>query len=143
MKKYVSQFPTVLALLLGCCLLFSGCLKTRIVTDKPSSRQTVELKWAHGFILGLVPPVNAPLEVGGECDNGISEIYFRQTFVQGLAQGLAQSIYTPQRFTVTCASGGSMSSADTPPSYLLRDSNTKVSSARTDASTEKSSTKKK
>jgi hypothetical protein len=96
---------------MGCCLLFSGCLKTKIMTGKQSSGETVELAWAHGFVNGLVPPTNGPLKTKNQCDNGVSEVFFRQTFIQGLAQGITQSLYSPQRFTVTCASGGSMSSA--------------------------------
>lgn len=120
MKRY-AVFCSLLAFLVGCSLVFSGCLKTKITTDKAPSNETAEIGWAHGFVFGLVPPVNAPLEVGDKCDNGVSEVDFRQTFIQGLAQGITQSIYTPQKFTVTCASNGSMSSADMPPSFLLRD----------------------
>lgn len=120
MKRYAKLF-SMLTLLVSCFLLFSGCLKTKITTDKAPSNETVELPWAHGFVLGLVPPVNAPLQVKDQCENGVSEVYFRQSFIQLIAQGVTQSIYTPQKFTVTCASGGSMSSVETPPSYLLRD----------------------
>lgn len=112
----------MIALLLGLCLVFSGCLKTRIVTDKEPSNQEAELTWAHGFVNGLVPPINAPLNTEQTCgDAGVSEVFFRQTFVQWFAQGLTSSIYSPQRFTATCASGGGMSSVPTPPSYLLSD----------------------
>lgn len=115
----------MIALLLGFCLLFSGCLKTRIVTDQAASNEQAELMWAHGFVNGLVPPVNAPLETEPTCEGaGVSEVYFRQTFVQWLAQGLTWSLYTPQRFTATCAQGGT-SSVQTPPSYLLKDSVTR------------------
>jgi len=120
MKQYAKHLSLV-ALLLGFCLPVSGCLKTKIVTDKPASSQEVELAWAHGFVTGLVPPVNAPLEVGAQCENGVSEVYFRQTFIQGLAEGITQSLYNPQRFTVTCASGGATSSVEHPPAYLPPD----------------------
>lgn len=116
------QLPT-LALLLGFCLVFSGCLKTQITTDRTSSNQQAELEWAHGFVNGLVPPVNAPLRAQATCgEDGVSEVYFRQTFVQLVAQGITAGIYSPQRFTATCATGGGMSSNQTPPEYLLRDS---------------------
>lgn len=113
---------TLVAVLLSSCLLFSGCLKTKITTGAPASAQTVELAWAHGFVYGLVPPVNGPLAVDDECATGISEVYFRQTFVQVVAQGLTGSLYSPQTFTVTCASGEGMSDASspTPPAYLRR-----------------------
>jgi len=103
------------------CISFSGCLKTEITTGKQPANETVELDWAHGLVYGIVPPTNSPLQVGDQCENGVSEVYFRQTFVQVIVQGLSSSLYSPQRFTVTCASGGSMSSFETPPSYLQRD----------------------
>jgi len=111
------------------CISFSGCLKTEITTGKQPGNETVELPWAHGLLYGIVPPTNSPLEVGDQCENGVSKVYFRQTFIQGIVQGIASSLYSPQRFTVTCAAGGSMSSLDdAPPSYLLRDSKVKASS---------------
>lgn len=119
---FYAKHLSLVALLFGCCLLFSGCLRTEITTGQQPSNQTVELMWAHGFAAGLVPPINSPLKVGDQCNNGVAEISFQQTFVQGLAQGITNSIYAPQRFTVTCASGGSMSSAASPPSYLLEES---------------------
>ena len=121
--RSIPKHLAVPALLVGACLLFSGCLKTKIVTDKPASNETSELVWAHGFVNGLVPPINAPLNTEAVCgDAGVSDVYFRQTFVQVIAQGLTSSLYAPQRFSATCASGG-MSSLRMPPSYLHRHSN--------------------
>lgn len=105
------SFKRVLPLLLlvGGSLLLSGCLKTKVITGKQASGQTAELPWAHGFVLGLVPPVNAPLDASSTCgDAGVSEVDFRQTFVQYLAQGFTGSLYTPQAFTATCASGSAL-----------------------------------
>lgn len=133
MRQY-SKHLSMVALLLGFCLTLSGCIKTKITTDKSPSDQEVELAWAHGFVVGLVPPINAPLEVGDECENGVSEVTFQQTFVQGLAQGITQNLYSPQKFTVTCASGA-MSSNEMPPAYLLRDGDsTSLESATMDHS---------
>lgn len=121
MSQYTKQLSVIMALLLGVCLVSSGCLKTRIITGQSASSQEAELPWAHGFVNGLVPPINAPLNTEPICDGaGVSEVFFRQTFVQGIAQGLTSSLYTPQRFTATCASGGGMATAPSPPSYLLR-----------------------
>lgn len=118
--SYLAKRVPVVALLVGLCLVFSGCLKTQIVTDRPASNDQAELLWAHGFVNGLVPPINAPLDAEPVCgEAGVSEVYFRQTFVQWVAQGLTSSLYTPQRFTATCAQGG-MSAAPTPPAYLLK-----------------------
>ncbi len=114
MARLSERIPTV-ALLVGLCLLVSGCLKTHIVTDRTPSSEKAELLWAHGFVNGLVPPVNAPLDTAPVCgEAGVSEVYFRQTFVQGVAQGLTSSLYAPQRFTATCAQGG-MSATVLPP----------------------------
>lgn len=143
MQLVPKRLPAI-ALLLGSCLLFSGCLKTRIMTGKAASNQQAEITWAHGFVNGLVPPINAPLDTEETCgDAGVSEVYFRQTFVQWLAQGLTFSLYAPQRFTATCAAGGGMSSVPTPPSYLLRGDSDIKASASTRATSESSSTKTK
>jgi len=136
MRSYAEHFLLV-ALLVGFCVSFSGCLKAEVTTGKQPANETVELGWAHGFVYGIVPPTNGPLEVGDQCENGIATVTFKQTFIQGLAQSAASSIiggfpwYNPQRLTATCAAGGSMSSLDAPPSYLLRDTNAKdVSSSQ-------------
>ncbi|WP_183956801.1 Bor/Iss family lipoprotein [Salinibacter ruber] len=118
----ITKRVSIVALLLGCCLIFSGCLKTRIVTDQAASAEQAESPWAHGFVNGLVPPINAPLDTEPTCNGaGVSEVYFRQTFVQLVAQGLTSSLYSPQRFTATCAQGGETASAQRPPAYLLED----------------------
>ena len=122
MRKLTKRVPIIL-LLLGCCLVFSGCLKTRIVTDQAASAEQAELPWAHGFVNGLVPPVNGPLNTEPVCNGaGVSEVYFRQTFVQRIVQGLTSSLYSPQHFTATCAQGGGTASVRMPPAYLLEDS---------------------
>jgi len=109
----------MIPLLLSLCVLFSGCMKTRIVTDQAPSNQQAELPWAHGFVYGLVPPINAPLDTESTCGGaGVSEVYFRQTFIQGIAQGLTSSLYSPQRFTVTCAQGDGMTSVHSPSSLF-------------------------
>jgi len=139
MKKLTKRL-SIIILLLGGCLVFSGCMKTRIVTDQAASAEQAEMPWAHGFVNGLVPPINAPLDTEPVCGGaGVSEVFFRQTFVQGIAQGLTSSLYSPQRFTATCAQGGT-ASARTPPSYLLKDG---VSPPATSAkvSTESNTTK--
>ena len=127
--QFFPKHFTALAFLLGLFLVLSGCMQTRIVTDKQPSNQTAELTWAHGFVYGLVPPVNAPLDTERPCgEAGVSDVFFRQPFVQILAQGLTGSLYAPQRFTATCAAGDGVSTAATPPSYLLKkDSDLRIS----------------
>lgn len=122
MQFFSKQLSTIV-FLMGLFLVLSGCMKTRIVTDQQPSNRTVDLPWAHGFVYGLVPPVNAPLETEGSCGSaGVAEVFFRQTFVQGIAQGLTGSLYSPQQFTATCAAGGGMSSTTSPPAYLREES---------------------
>jgi hypothetical protein len=121
MSPYTKQLSVTMALLLGVCLVSTGCLKTRITTGQSPSQQEAELPWAHGFVNGLVPPINAPLNTAPTCDGaGVSEVFFRQTFVQGIAQGLTSSLYSPQRFTAICASGEGMATVPSSPSYRLR-----------------------
>ena len=123
MRFFSKQFSAI-ALVLGLFLVLSGCMKTRIVMEKQPSNQKVELPWAHGFVYGLVPPVNAPLQTEETCGSeGIAEVYFRQTFVQGIAQGLTGNIYSPQRLTATCAAGGGMSAALPPWSHFRNKAN--------------------
>lgn len=130
MRKYAQHFLLV-GLLLAFCVSFSGCLKAKVTTGNQPANETVELGWGHSFLYGIVAPINGPLEVGEQCENGVATVSFKQTFIQGIASSLASSVvagfpwYNPQRVTATCAAGGSMSSADTPPSYLLRDTNVK------------------
>lgn len=100
-------------LIVGSSLLLTGCLKTKIITNQPTSAQEAELPWAHGFVNGLVPPVNAPLNAQPTCGtSGVAQVYFRMPFTHWLASGLTTSLYTPQKFTATCASG--TAAADTP-----------------------------
>jgi len=134
MRTYAQHFLLV-GLLMAFCVSFSGCLKAEITTGKQPGNDTVELGWAHGFVYGIVPPTNGPLNVGeNQCENGIAKVNFKQTFIQGIAQSAASGVlagfpwYNPQRLTVTCAAGGSMSSLEAPPSYLLRDTEVEASS---------------
>lgn len=136
MRTYAQHFLLV-GLLMAFCVSFSGCLKAEITTGKQPGNDTVELGWAHGFVYGIVPPTNGPLNVGeNQCENGIAKVSFKQTFIQGLAQSAASGVlggfpwYNPQKLTVTCAAGGSMSSLEAPPSYLLRDAKIEASSQR-------------
>lgn len=121
MKRIPRRLP-VLLLLLSASLLATGCLKTRITTGQAASNQQAKLEWAHGFVFGLVPPVNAPLNTVEPCGaEGGAEVYFRRSFVQVLAEGLTNNIYSPQRFTATCAVESGTASAWMSPRSLLRE----------------------
>lgn len=144
MRRYAKQC-SLIVLLLGFTLIFSGCLKTEITTGKAASNRAsnkAEIGWAHGFIDGLVPPINAPLNTKDKCGKaGVAKVDFRQTFVQGFVAGLTDlgniaslftgtpvtggfSIYTPQRIQATCASRKSTTSSVRPPEYLLQEKET-------------------
>ena len=118
MQQYAKHL-SLLALLMGFCIAFSGCLKTKITTGKKKSSRKAKIGWAHGFINGLVPPTNAPLKTQSQCgEAGVAKVDFRQTFLQGLVSGFTSTaiitsavgipapgvtIYTPQRIQATCA----------------------------------------
>jgi hypothetical protein len=101
-------------LLVSFSLVTSGCLRTEIVTGKQPTGQTAELPWAHGFINGLVPPVNAPLETQDACgEAGVARVTFQQTFLQLVADGLTDVVFVASLFTPTATtSPGSGSTTD-------------------------------
>lgn len=117
--RLVSGQLSTIAFLLGLSFVLSGCLQTRIVTDEARSAEMAEIPWAHGFVYGLVPPVNAPLQAESTCGPaGVAQVYFRQELVQVIAQALTGSIYSPQRLTATCAENGGMATVPGVPSSL-------------------------
>lgn len=117
--RLVSGQLSTIAFLLGLFFVLSGCLQTRIVTDEARSAERAEIPWAHGFVYGLVPPVNAPLQAEATCGPaGVAQVYFRQEFVQVIAQALTGSIYSPQRLTAMCAGNGGMATVPGLPSSL-------------------------
>lgn len=99
--------PAVLA----ACLLLTGCYQAKVTTNKTPGDKVVQKKWASSFINGLVP---ATLDVSDECPNGIASAQRNFPFVNGLVATLTFGLYLPQNIKVTCAAGGSMSSALTP-----------------------------
>lgn len=113
--------PTVLA----ACLLFAGCYQARITTDKSPGDRVVQEQWAPSYLNGLVP---ATIDVSDECPNGIASAERNIPFANGLVSTLTLGIYLPQNVTVTCAAGGSMSSARPPSeaSVFLRENATKT-----------------
>lgn len=87
-------------------LLFflSGCYHAQITTGlEPSSsiNDTYEVKWAHGFLYGLVPPNLVKAEQ--ECDNGVAKVETKHSFLNQVANALTFGIYTPIHITITCA----------------------------------------
>lgn len=95
-------------ILLCCCFVLSGCYQASMTTGKQPGDTVVEKKWASSFIYGIVP---AKVDVSDECPNGIASAKRKMSFVNGLVGTLTLNIYLPQNVKVTCAAGGSMSSA--------------------------------
>lgn len=92
-------------ILLACAALLSaGCYRVTVVSGAPAAATpSVNVPWAHGFVYGLVPP--SPVNVSQQCQQGVATVVTQQSFLNGLAQALTWSLYSPQQITVTCATG--------------------------------------
>jgi hypothetical protein len=86
-----------LALLIGA----AGCYHATIETGATPSTQTVEKKWASGWIYGLVPP--STINTKEKCPNGVAKVETQQSFVNQLVGLLTFGIYTPMDIRATCA----------------------------------------
>lgn len=90
-----------LAVLVALVGVTAGCYHATINTGRQPSGQTIEQKWAHGFVYGLVPP--ATVETASQCPNGVARVETQHSFLNMLAQFLTWGIYTPMTITVQCA----------------------------------------
>ncbi len=90
----------VISLFIG-ILFLSGCYNARVTTGLAPSAQTVEVKWAHGFLGGLVPP--SALNVAQECASGVASVETKLSFLNLVANAITFGIYSPMEITVTCA----------------------------------------
>lgn len=79
----------------------SGCYHAVIETGKAPAPETIQKKWAHGFLWGLVPP--AVTDTKAKCANGVSKVETQHSFLNGLASLVTYGIYTPIQIDVTCA----------------------------------------
>ena len=61
----------------------------------------IDNQWAHGFIFGLVPP--STVSTQAQCAKGVAKVETQISFLNGLAQMLTFSLYTPMSIKVTCA----------------------------------------
>jgi hypothetical protein len=95
----------ILAVILSC----AGCYHATVDTGRTPSPQTIEKRWASGWILGLVPP--ATLQTAQQCPNGIARVSTQLSFPNQLVSFLTAGIYTPMEIVVTCAAAGSASLA--------------------------------
>jgi Bor protein/Prokaryotic membrane lipoprotein lipid attachment site len=93
---------SVLALTIAVAL--SGCYHATIETGLPPSPQTLEKKWASGWIYGLVPP--STIETMQRCPNGVAKVETQLSFTNQLVNFITFGIYTPMEIVVTCAAGG-------------------------------------
>jgi hypothetical protein len=79
----------------------AGCYHATIETGAAPSTQTVERKWASGWIYGLVPP--STVNTKEKCANGVAKVETQQSFANQLVGLLTLGIYTPMDIRATCA----------------------------------------
>ena len=85
----------------------TGCYHAVIQTGRPESTDVISIKWANGFIFGLVPP--PIVETAARCTNGVAKVETQHSFLNMVAQIVTFSLYTPMQIDVTCASRGTAS----------------------------------
>ncbi len=89
--------------LVAMLLTLSACYHATVQTGLAPSTQTIEEKWASGWIYGLVPPATVQTMQG--CPAGVARVDTQQSFVNGLVAIITFGIYTPMEIIVTCAAG--------------------------------------
>ena len=85
----------------------TGCYHAVIQTGRPESSDVISIKWANGFIYGLVPP--PIVETAARCTNGVAKVETQHSFLNMLAQFVTFGLYTPMQIDVTCAARGTAS----------------------------------
>jgi hypothetical protein len=85
----------------------TGCYHAVIQTGRPESTDVISVKWANGFVWGLVPP--PVMETASRCTNGVAKVETQHSFLNGLAAAVTFGIYTPIQIDVTCAARGTAS----------------------------------
>jgi hypothetical protein len=95
---------------LSAFVLTAGCYKAVVETGRPSSGVIVQNEWAASFIAGLVPP--SVVNTASQCPNGVSRVETQHSFLNMLAAFVTFQIYSPMTITVTCATGGTASAAE-------------------------------
>jgi hypothetical protein len=89
--------------LLSLALILAGCYHATVETGLQPGAQTVQRKWASGWILGLVPP--STVETMERCPSGVARVETQLSFANQLVSFLTSGIYTPMEIVVTCAAG--------------------------------------
>lgn len=96
-------------------LTTSACYRVTVLSGAPeAATPAVMVPWAHGFVYGLVPP--GTVNAATQCPQGVAKVVTEQSFLNGLAQALTWSLYSPMQIAVTCATGPVRTSAVTLPS---------------------------
>jgi hypothetical protein len=85
----------------------TGCYHAVIQTGRPESTDVISIKWANGFIYGLVPP--PIVETASRCTNGVAKVETQHSFLNLLAQVVTFGLYSPIQIDVTCAARGTAS----------------------------------
>lgn len=85
-------------------LILPACYHATIDTGLTPGPQTLENKWASGWIYGLVPP--STVETMERCPNGVARVETQLSFANQLVNFITLGIYTPMEIVVTCAAGG-------------------------------------
>jgi len=88
----------------------TGCFHAVIQTGRPESTDVISIKWANGFIAGLVPP--PVVETASRCTNGVAKVETQHSFLNMLATGVTLGIYSPIQIDVTCAARGTASTGE-------------------------------
>ena len=85
----------------------TGCYHAVINTGRPESTDVISIKWANGFVYGLVPP--PVVETAARCTNGVAKVETQHSFLNVLAHIVTFGLYTPMQIDVTCAARGTAS----------------------------------
>ena len=85
----------------------TGCYHAVINTGRPESTDVISIKWANGFVYGLVPP--PVTETAARCTNGVAKVETQRSFLNILAHIVTFGLYTPMQIDVTCAARGTAS----------------------------------
>ena len=85
----------------------TGCYHAVISTGRPESTDVISIKWANGFVFGLVPP--PVTETALRCTNGAAKVETQHSFLNVLSTVLTAGLYSPMQIDVTCAARGTAS----------------------------------
>ncbi|HET6836584.1 MAG TPA: Bor family protein [Gemmatimonadales bacterium] len=90
-------------------ILLAGCYHATVETGATPSTVVIDKSFASSWIYGLVPP--DVVSTAEKCPEGVAKVETQHTFVNQLVGILTLGIYTPMQIKVTCAVGGSPSTA--------------------------------